>query len=52
MLISLRIGPLHGHFPLLSLRTCKADVVVGLDEGVAERLDADKNEKGWRVNGK
>lgn len=36
--------------PILSLRTCKADVVVGLESGVADKLD--ENEKGWRVNGK
>ena len=45
-------GPLKGAIPILSLRTSKADVVVGLDEGVAEKLDADENEKKWRVNGK
>lgn len=36
--------------PILSLRTCKADVVVGLKAGQAEELDA-KDPK-WRVNGK
>ncbi|KAG8690409.1 hypothetical protein FRC11_011765 [Ceratobasidium sp. 423] len=46
------IGPLAGRFPLLSLRTCKADVVVGLGPGVAEGLDADPKEKGWRASGK
>ncbi|KDN46756.1 hypothetical protein RSAG8_04136, partial [Rhizoctonia solani AG-8 WAC10335] len=46
------IGPLAGRFPLLSLRTCKADVVVGLDPGVVEKLDADPKEKGWRAGGK
>lgn len=45
-------GPLKGAIPVLSLRTCKADVVVGIPEGVAEKLDADEKEKGWRVNGK
>lgn len=47
-------GPLHGKCALLSLRTCKADVVVGLEEGVAERLDAssDESERRWRINGK
>jgi len=44
------IGPLGGHIPILSLRTCKADVVVGLGPGVAEKLD--EQEKGWRVSGK
>ncbi|KAF8596598.1 DUF89 domain-containing protein [Ceratobasidium sp. AG-I] len=46
------IGPLAGRFPILSLRTCKADVVVGLAPGVAENLDADEKEKGWRAGGK
>ncbi|EUC60690.1 venom protein, partial [Rhizoctonia solani AG-3 Rhs1AP] len=46
------IGPLAGRFPLISLRTCKADVVVGLGPGVAEKLDADPKEKGWRASGK
>ena len=46
------IGPLAGRFPVLSLRTCKADVVVGLASGVAEKLDADEKEKGWRAGGK
>lgn len=44
------IGPLAGSFPLLSLRTNKADVAVGIDEKVAESLD-NKGEK-WRVSGK
>ncbi|KAF8335911.1 DUF89 domain-containing protein [Cantharellus anzutake] len=44
------IGPVRGLFPILSLRTCKAEVVVGLEEGVAERLSA--TEPGWRVTGK
>ncbi|TFK47253.1 DUF89 domain-containing protein [Heliocybe sulcata] len=44
------IGPLVGSFPILSLRTNKADVVVGVDEEVARRLD-ESGEK-WRVNGK
>jgi hypothetical protein len=43
-------GPLAGSFPLLSLRTNKADVAVGIDEKVAENLD-NKGEK-WRVSGK
>ncbi|KAG2143434.1 uncharacterized protein EDB93DRAFT_1156180 [Suillus bovinus] len=44
------IGPLAGSFPLLSLRTNKADVAVGIDEKVAENLDK-KGEK-WRISGK
>lgn len=47
---STAIGPLAGSFPLLSLRTNKADVAVGIDEKVAENLDK-KGEK-WRVSGK
>ena len=43
-------GPLAGSFPILSLRTNKADVVVGVDQAVADELDA-RGEK-WRVNGK
>lgn len=43
-------GPLAGSFPLLSLRTNKADVVVGISQDVADKLD--EKEKGWRVNGK
>ncbi|GAA6022458.1 hypothetical protein JCM10207_004400 [Rhodosporidiobolus poonsookiae] len=44
------LGPLAGHFPLLSLRTCKADTVCGLAEGVEERVQ--KEDDKWRVNGK
>ncbi|GAA5847063.1 hypothetical protein JCM3766R1_000602 [Sporobolomyces carnicolor] len=44
------LGPLKGEINLLSLRTCKADTVVGLPEGKAEELD--KVDKEWRVNGK
>ena len=43
-------GPLAGDFPILSLRTNKADVVVGVPQEVADKLDA-AGEK-WRVNGK
>lgn len=44
------LGPLKGQIDLLSLRTLKADTVVGLPQGKAEELDqVDKN---WRVNGK
>lgn len=44
------IGPLSGSFPILSLRTNKADVIVGVDKHVAEKLD-ESGEK-WRYNGK
>lgn len=43
-------GPLAGAFPLLSLRTNKADVVVGVAQGVADELD--RTDAKWRVNGK
>jgi len=36
--------------PFACLRTCKADVIVGLKEGIAENLD--KKCKDWLVNGK
>ena len=45
------IGPLAGSFPILSLRTNKADVVVGVDQDVADRLDAEENRK-WRYDGR
>ena len=44
------IGPLAGSFPILSLRTNKADVAVGVEQAAADELDA-RGEK-WRVNGK
>ncbi|GAA5863437.1 hypothetical protein JCM8547_006980 [Rhodosporidiobolus lusitaniae] len=44
------LGPLNGHFPILSLRTCKADTVVGLAEGVEDRVQ--KEDPKWRINGK
>lgn len=44
------LGPLGRSFPLLSLRTNKADVVVGIDQAVADKLD-EKGEK-WRINGR
>ncbi|EIM84187.1 DUF89 domain-containing protein [Stereum hirsutum FP-91666 SS1] len=44
------VGPLAGSFPLLSLRTNKADVAVGVPQAVADELDK-KGEK-WRVSGK
>lgn len=43
-------GPLAGAFPLLSLRTNKADVAVGIPQQIADELDA-RGEK-WRVSGK
>jgi hypothetical protein len=54
LVFGVNAGPLHGKCALLSLRTCKADVAVGLEEGAAERLDgsADESERKWRVNGK
>jgi hypothetical protein len=45
------IGPLAGSFPILSLRTNKADVVVGVDQGVADKLDELDNRK-WRYDGR
>ncbi|KAK0521196.1 Hairy/enhancer-of-split with YRPW motif protein 2 [Tilletia horrida] len=47
------IGPLaqeQGAPPVVSLRTVKSDVVVGVDSEVADRLD--KEEPGWRISGK
>ncbi|KAJ3519929.1 hypothetical protein NMY22_g12977 [Coprinellus aureogranulatus] len=44
------LGPLAGAFPLLSLRTNKADVAVGVPRDVVERLDA--SEEKWRVDGR
>lgn len=41
------VGPLAGAFPILSLRTNKADVAVGVDEAVVEKL-----EENWRISGK
>jgi hypothetical protein len=38
-------------FPILSLRTNKADVVVGVDRAVAEELDAKAGNK-WRIDGR
>lgn len=48
--MSVVIGPLAGSFPLLSLRTNKADVVVGIPQDIADKMD--EKDKGWRVNGK
>ncbi|OBZ75033.1 hypothetical protein A0H81_05296 [Grifola frondosa] len=44
------VGPLAGSFPILSLRTNKADVVVGVDKELAEKLD--KSGEKWRYSGK
>ncbi|KAF9219362.1 DUF89 domain-containing protein [Gyrodon lividus] len=44
------LGPLAGSFPLLSLRTNKADVAVGIPQEVSDKVEA-RDEK-WRVNGK
>ncbi|KAI0729122.1 hypothetical protein C8Q72DRAFT_830244 [Fomitopsis betulina] len=44
------VGPLYGAFPVLSLRTNKADVIVGVERETAERLD--RSGEKWRVNGK
>ncbi|KAI0351611.1 DUF89 domain-containing protein [Trametes cingulata] len=44
------IGPIAGSFPILSLRTNKADVIVAVDQEVADKLD--KSGEKWRYNGK
>ncbi|KAH9818923.1 hypothetical protein DFH28DRAFT_887612 [Melampsora americana] len=44
------IGPLKDQINLLSLRTCKADVVVGLRTGLQKEMD--KIDPEWRINGK
>ncbi|KPV72089.1 uncharacterized protein RHOBADRAFT_48988 [Rhodotorula graminis WP1] len=44
------LGPLRGHLNILSLRTNKADVCVGLPVGTEERVE--KEDARWRVNGK
>ncbi|KAK6904241.1 hypothetical protein I203_107757 [Kwoniella mangroviensis CBS 8507] len=44
------LGPLAGKITLLSLRTNKADTIVGLEEGIEERLN--KEAPDWRVSGK
>ncbi|KDN53628.1 DUF89-domain-containing protein [Tilletiaria anomala UBC 951] len=47
------IGPLaseDGAPPVISLRTIKSDVVVGVDNAIAQRLD--QEEPGWRISGK
>ncbi|KAK7055177.1 DUF89 domain-containing protein [Favolaschia claudopus] len=47
---STALGPLAGSFPLLSLRTNKADVVVGVEREIAEKLDKEGSK--WRVDGR
>ncbi|PFH47770.1 hypothetical protein AMATHDRAFT_151339 [Amanita thiersii Skay4041] len=42
--------PLAGSFPLLSLRTNKADVIVGVERATVERLD--RSGEKWRVDGR
>jgi len=47
------IGPLAstpGAPPIVSLRTVKSDIVVGIPDGVGEKLD--EEEKGWKISGK
>jgi hypothetical protein len=44
------VGPLASAFPLLSLRTNKADVVVGVPKEVADALDV--KDPRWAINGK
>lgn len=44
------IGPLGGSFPILSLRTNKADIAVGLDQSVVDQLD--KSDEKWRIDGR
>ncbi|KAF8556729.1 DUF89-domain-containing protein [Imleria badia] len=49
-LVIFKVCPLAGAFPLLSLRTNKADVAVGIPQEIADELDG-RGEK-WRVSGK
>ncbi|KAH8923330.1 DUF89 domain-containing protein [Atractiella rhizophila] len=44
------LGELAGKFPILALRTCKADVCVGLKEGKEEELENKASD--WRRSGK
>lgn len=44
------LGPLSGQFPLLSLRTNKADVIVGLDKDIVEKME--KEFPDYRISGK
>lgn len=43
------LGPLAGLIDLVALRTCKADVIVGLEKGQAEAMD--QRDASWRANG-
>ena len=47
-----RLEEIAGHMPapFLTLRTLKAELIVGLDEGQAERLEAE--DPAWRINGR
>ncbi|KAL1741870.1 hypothetical protein HDZ31DRAFT_66503 [Schizophyllum fasciatum] len=45
------LGPLAGTIPVAALRTNKADVIVGLPEDVAARLDETEGIK-WRTDGR
>ena len=42
----------HKGVKILALRTCKADVCVGLPAGLAEKLEAEVGALTWRTNGK
>ncbi|KAJ3326664.1 hypothetical protein HDU76_012739 [Blyttiomyces sp. JEL0837] len=42
----------EGSPAILALRTCKADVCVGLKEGLEAELDAKEGGNGWRFSGK
>lgn len=42
----------HKDVRILALRTCKADVCLGLPEGTEERLNAAHGKLAWRTNGK
>lgn len=44
------LGPLAGQFPLLSLRTNKADVIVGLEKDVVDKME--KEHPDYRISGK
>ena len=44
------LGPLAGQFDILALRTNKADVCVGLADGVEQEVQS--KDPNWRINGK